>query len=195
MTQYNTINVKLSNSQLNKSKSRINNDTALTLNLSSNVVGDSNDETNFPCNLLFTNPQVSRLHKGFTNGLPTNIKLTKIQLSRIGQSEWLLDRFVGQLLKTGLHLMKSALKPLAKSVSIPLGLTAAASATDAAIQKKIFEQGVDNLKWKINGIMKIIKYLGDAGSLIKGASRTNENEANEQKSRFFSMLLGALGAT
>ena len=43
--------------------------------------------------------------------------------------------------------------------------------------------------------MKIIKYLGDAGSLIEGASRTNENEANEQKSRFFSMLLGALGAT
>ena len=139
MTQYSTLNVKLSNSQLNKSKSRIKNDTPLTLNLSSNVVGDFNDETNFSCNLLSTNPQVSQLHKAFTNGLPTNIKLTKIQLPRIGRSGGLLDRFVGPLLKTGLPLMKFALKPLAKSVSIPLGLTAAASATDAAIQKKIFE--------------------------------------------------------
>ena len=51
MTQYSTLNVKLSNSQLNKSKSRIKNDTPLTLNLSSNVVGDFNDETNFSCNL------------------------------------------------------------------------------------------------------------------------------------------------
>ena len=59
MTQYSTLNVKLSNSQLNKSKSRIKNDSPLTLNLSSNVVGDFNDETNFSCNLLLTNPQVS----------------------------------------------------------------------------------------------------------------------------------------
>ena len=60
-------------------------------------------------------------------------------MPRIGRSGGLLDRFVRPLLKTGLPLMKFALKPLAKSVSIPLGLTAAASATDAAIQKKIFE--------------------------------------------------------
>ena len=68
MAQYNTLNVKLSNSQLNKLKSTIKNRTKVTLNLSSNVVGDSNDENNFPHRLLLTNTQVSKNLKAFTNG-------------------------------------------------------------------------------------------------------------------------------
>ena len=63
MTQCNTLNVILSNSQLSKSKSRIKNGTEVTLNLSSNEVGDSDDETNFPDKLLLTDTQVSRLYK------------------------------------------------------------------------------------------------------------------------------------
>ena len=70
MTEYNTLNVKLSNSQIDKLKSAIENDTELTLNLSSNVVGDSNDEYK----LLLTNTQVSRLRKAFVNGSSANIK-------------------------------------------------------------------------------------------------------------------------
>ena len=73
MSQYNTLNVKLSNSQLNKLKSAIKNGTKVTLRLSSNVFGDSNDENNFPHKLLLTNTQVSRLRKAFANDSSANI--------------------------------------------------------------------------------------------------------------------------
>ena len=68
MTQYNTLNVKLSNSQLNKLKFAIKNGTGLTLNLLSNIIGDFNDENNFPHKLLLTNTKVSKLRKAFSNG-------------------------------------------------------------------------------------------------------------------------------
>ena len=68
MTQYNTLNVKLSNSQLNKLKFAIKNGTGLTLYLLSNIIGDFNDENNFPHKLLLTNTKVSRLRKAFSNG-------------------------------------------------------------------------------------------------------------------------------
>ena len=68
MTQYNTLNAKLSNSQINKLKSGIKNGTEITLKLSSNFVGDSNDKNNFPHNLLLTNTQALNLHKAFANG-------------------------------------------------------------------------------------------------------------------------------
>ena len=109
------------------------------MKISTNVVGDSNDENNFPHKLLLNNTQVSRLHKAFANSSSANIKLSKTQLHKIGQSGGFLGRLLGPLLKTGLPLMKNVLKPLAKSVLIPLGLTAAASATDAAIHKKMLE--------------------------------------------------------
>ena len=86
MTQYNTLNLKLSNSQLNNLKSRIKNGIGGTLNLLSNVVGDCNDDTNFPHKLLLTNTQFSRFCKAFANGSAANIKLSKTQLSQIGQS-------------------------------------------------------------------------------------------------------------
>ena len=84
MTQYNTLNVKLSNSQLNKLKSGIKNSTEITWKLSSNVVGDSNNENNFPHKLLLSNTQVSKLRKAFTNNSSTNIKLSKAQSHKIG---------------------------------------------------------------------------------------------------------------
>ena len=67
-------------------------------------------------------------------------------MHEIGQQEGFLDRLLGVLLKTGLSFMKNKLKPLAKNLLIPLGLTAAASATDAAIHKKIFGSGMT--KWR-----------------------------------------------
>ena len=79
MAQYSTLNIKLSNLQLNKLKSGIKNGTEVTLKLSSNVIGNSNDETNFPHILLLTNTQVSRLRKAFANNLSANIKLSKTQ--------------------------------------------------------------------------------------------------------------------
>ena len=135
MTQYNSLNVKLSNSQLNKLKSSIKNETDVVLRILSNMVGNLNDNTNFPHELLLTNRQVANIRKAFANHSSTDIKLSKTQLSKMMQSEGFLGKLLGPLLKTGLPLIKNVIKPLAKSVLIPLGLTAAASA-GAAIHKK-----------------------------------------------------------
>ena len=73
MTQYNSLNVKLSNSQLNKLKSAIKNETDAVLRLTSNMIGNLDDETNFPHKLLLTNRQVANLHKAFANHISTDI--------------------------------------------------------------------------------------------------------------------------
>ena len=137
MMQYNSLNVNLSNSQL--IKSAIKNETEVVLRLSSNMISD--DETNFPHKLLLTNRQVSNLRKAFANHSSADIKLSKTQLSKMIQSGGFLGRLLGPLLKTGLPLIKNVIKPLAKSVLIPLGLTAATSAADARIHKKILGSG------------------------------------------------------
>ena len=98
MTQYNSLNVKLSNSQLNKFKSAIKNETEVVLRLSSNMIGD--DETNFLHKLLLTNGQVSNLRKAFANHSSVDIKLSKTQLSKMIQSGGFLGRLLGPLLKT-----------------------------------------------------------------------------------------------
>ena len=103
-----------------------------------NVAGELNDENNFPHKLLLTNTQFSKLCKAFANGSSANIKLSKTQLHKVGQSGGFLGRLLGPLLKTGFHLIRNVLKSLAKSFLIPLGSTAAASAIDAAIHEKNF---------------------------------------------------------
>ena len=108
MTQYNSLNVKLSNSQLNKFKSAIKNETEVVLKLSSNMIGD--DETNFPHKLLLTNRQVLNLCKAFANHSSANMKLSKTQLSKMIQLGGFLGSFLGPLLKTGLPLIKILLK-------------------------------------------------------------------------------------
>ena len=108
-----------------------------------------------------------------------------------------LSRLLGPLLKTGLPLIKNVIKPLAKSVLITLGLTAAASAADAGIHKKILGSGNTTLiisNEEMNDIMKIVQALEDSNILLKGVTETVENELKEQKGGFLSMLLGTLGA-
>ena len=104
MTQYNSLNVKLSNSQLNKFKSAIKNETEVVLRLSSNMIGDN--ETNFLHKLLLTNRQVANLRKSFSNHSTADIKLSKTQLSKMMQSGGFLSRLLGPLLKTGLPVIK-----------------------------------------------------------------------------------------
>ena len=117
------------------------------------------------------------------------------------QSGGFLGRLLSPLLKTGLPLMKSVVKPLAKSVLIPLGLTAAASAADAGIHKKILGSGHNNNTTLIisndemDDILKIFKSLKDSGVLLKGVSETIQHEAKEQRGGYLSMLLGTLGAS
>ena len=100
------------------------------------MIGNSDVNANFPHELLLTNRQVANLRKAFAKTTSTDIALSKTQLSKMIQSGGFLGKLLGPLLRTGLSLMKSVIKPLAKSVLVPLGLTAAASAADAGIHKK-----------------------------------------------------------
>ena len=114
------------------------------------------------------------------------------------QSGRFLGRLLGPLLKTGFPLMKNVIKPLDKSVLIPLELTAAASATGAGIHKKILGPGNTTLiisNDEMEGIIKIVKSLEDSGVLLKGVGETIRNEAKEQNRGFLSMLLGTLIAS
>ena len=82
MTQYNSLHVKLSDSELNKLKSSIENETDVVLGISSNMVGDSNDNTTFHHKLLLTNRQLANARKAFAKNTSTDIKLSKTQLSK-----------------------------------------------------------------------------------------------------------------
>ena len=126
--------------------------------------------------MLLTNTQVLRLCKAFPNNSSANIRLSKTQLHKIGQSGGFLDRLLGPLLKTGLPLIKNVLKPLSKSILIPLGLAAAASAADATIHYNMFASGMKTLiisKEEINDILK------KSGLLIEAVSEIIKHEAKE----------------
>ena len=138
--------------------------------------------------MLLTKTEGSKVCKAFANDSPANIKLSKTQLHKIGQSGGFLGRLLGPFLK---H------RTLGKNFLIPLGLTA--SATDSAIHKKMFGSGtviliISNVE--LNDVMKIVKSLEESTLSIKDVSETNKfKEAKERKRRFLSMLLGTLGAS
>ena len=114
-------------------KSQIKNSTGVILKLSSNVVWDSSDENNFQRKLLLTNTQVSKLRKASANGSSANIKLSKTQLHKIGQSRGFSCRLLGPLLKNGLP---AAVNPLRST---------AVAATYAGIRKKMFGSSTGTL--------------------------------------------------
>ena len=158
------------------------------------MVGNSNDNTNFPHELLLTNRQVANIRKGFANHSSTNIKLSKTQLSKMIQSggflEHLLRKLAGPLMKVAM--------PLAENILAPLGLTAAISAIDGSIKKKMFGSRTTTLiisNDEMDDILKIVKSLENSGVLLKGVSETIQHEAKEQRGGFLSMLSGALGAS
>ena len=191
MIQYNSLNVKLSNSHFNKLKSAIKNETDIVLRLSSNMIGNSGDNTNFPHELLLNNRQVANLRKAFAKDTSTDIKLSKTQLSKMIQSGGFVGKLLGPLLRTGLPLMKSVIKPLAKSVLVPLGLTAAASAADAGIHKKILGSGHKNnntiliiLNDEMDDILKIVKSLEDSRVLLEGVSETIQMKLKNKEEDF-----------
>ena len=197
MIQYNRVNVKLSTSQLNKLKSALKNENDVVIRLSPNMIGDSNDKTNFSHELLLTDTHISSIRKAFSNNSSVDIKFSKTQLSKMIQSEGFLGKLLGPLIKTGLPLIKNVITPLAKSVLIPLGLTASASAADAGIHKKILGSGNTTLiisNKDMDDLIKIVKSLEDSGLLLKGVIESVPNEVKEQKGGFLSMLLGTLGA-
>ena len=132
MVEYTKVNVKLSNRQLKKLKDAVRNNTGTTLRISFKMFNGKN----LPHELLLTTRKKTKIRNAFNNNTSTNIKLSKAQINKIIQSGGFLGKLLGPLLKTGLPLIKNVMKPLAKSVLIPLGLTAAASAADSGMHKK-----------------------------------------------------------
>ena len=143
---------------------------------------------------MLTDRQVANIRKAFANNISTDIKFAKTQLSKMTQS----GGFLGNLLsKLAGPLMKVAM-PLAKNVLAPLGLTAAMSAIDGSIKKKMLGSGTTTLTIsndEMNDIIKIIKSLEDSGVILKGVSETIQHEAKEQRGGFLNMLLGTLGSS
>ena len=171
MTQYNSLNLKLSNSKLNKLKSSIKNETDIALRISSNMVSNSNDNTNFPHELLLINRKVANIRKAFANHSSIDIKLSKTQLSKMIRSGGFLGKLLGKLAGP---LMKVAM-PFAKNVLAPLGLSAAMSAVDGSIKRKMLGSGTTTLiisNDEMDDILKIVKYLENSGLLLKGVSET-----------------------
>ena len=140
------------------------------------------DGNDLPQELLLTTRQKLRLRNAFNNNMSTDLKLSKPHIFKILQSWGFLGSLLSKLAGT---LMKGVI-PLAKNVLVPLGITAAASAIDPGIQKKIHCSGITALiiaNKEMNGIMKIVQALEDS------------NETRKQKGGFLSMLLGILGAS
>ena len=108
MTQYNSLNVKLSNSQLDKLKSAIKNESDVVFRISSSMVGNANDNTNFPHKLLLTDRQVANVCKASSNNLSIDVKFSKTQLLKMMQSGGflgnLLSKLAGPLMKVAMPL-------------------------------------------------------------------------------------------
>ena len=190
MVEYNKLNVKLSDSQLNELKSAAKNQTGVTLRMNiKNFNGN-----NLPHELLLTTGQKTELRNAFENNILTDIKLSRAQMFKITQSGVFLGSLLSKLAGT---LMEVAV-PLAKNILAPLGITAAASAIYAGIQKKIHGSGTTTLiisKEEMNDIMKIVQDLVDSNILLKGVTKTIKNETKEQKGGFLEMVLDTLGAS
>ena len=186
------VNVKLSDTQLKKLKTAVKDKTGTTLRMSLKMFNGKD----LPHELLLTTRQKTKLRNAFNNNMSTDLKLSKAQISKTIQS----GGFLGSLLsKLAGPLMKVAI-PLAKNVLAPLGITAAASAIDAGIQKKKKIHGSGNMTLiisneEMNDTMKIVQALEDSNILLKRVTKTTKNETKEQKGGFLSMFLGTLGAS
>ena len=195
MLEYSKVDCKLTNVQLNKLKKAVKSNEGATLRLA--IRNFNKNERSHE--LLLTTRQNTKLRNALNNNSATDIKLSKAQIKKIIQS----GGFLGKLLsKLAGPLLKVAL-PLAKNVLAPLGLTAARSAIDGSIQKKIHGSGATKgggvkliiEQEDIKDIMKIIKALENSGILLKGVSKTIKNETKVQRGGFLSMLLVTLGAS
>ena len=189
MVEYSKVDCKLANVQLNKFKKAVKSNEGATLRLSNKNF--NKNET--PHELLSTTKQNTKLRNALNNNSATDIKLSKAQIKKLIQS----GGFLGKLLSKLAGPLMKVVMPLAKNVLAPLGLTAAMSAIDGSIQKKIHGSGVKLIikQEDMKDIMKIIKALENSGILLKGVSETIKYETKEQRGEFLSMLLGTVGAS
>ena len=189
MVEYTKTYCKLTNVQLNKLKKAVKSNEGASLRL--DIKNSNKDE--LPHELLLTTRQNTKLRNAINNNLTTDIKLSKGQIKKLIQSGGFLGKSLSKLAGP---LMKVAMS-LAKNVLAPLGLTAAMSAIDGSIQNKIHGSGVKLIieQEDMDDIIKIMEALENSGILLKGVTKTIENEHKEQRGGFLSMLLGTLGAS
>ena len=176
MVKYNTANTKLSNSQLKKLKSVVKNRQETILRMNARILSANN----LPHELLLTTRQTTKLRNAIENNMSTDIKLSKAQISKIIQSGGFLGSLVSKLAGP---LMEVAV-PLAKNVLAPLGITAAASAINGAIQQKLHGSGATTLiisNEEMNDIVEIVEALEDSNILLKRVTKAIKNETKEQK--------------
>ena len=189
MVDYSKVKVKLADTQLKKLKTEVKNKTGTTLRMSLKML-NGND---LPHELLLITRQKTNLRNAFKNNMSTNIKLSKVQIYIIFQS----GEFLGALLSKIVESLMKVAVSLAKNILAPLGITVAVSAINAGIQKKMHGSRTTTLiisNEEMNYIMKIVQSLEDSNILLKGVTKTIENETKNKKG-FLSMLLGTLGAS
>ena len=154
---------------LNKLKKAVKSNEGATLR-----IGTKNfNKEDLPHELLLTTRQSTKLRNAINNNLATDIELSKAQIKKLIQS----GGFLGKLLSKLAGPLMKVVMPLAKNVLAPLGLTAAMSAIDGSIQKKIHGAGVKLIieEEDMKDTMKIIEALENSGILLKGVSKTIEN--------------------
>ena len=143
--------------------------------------------------LLLTARQKTKLRNALNNNMSTDINLSKAQISKIIQS-----RVFRIIIKKTSRSINESSSSFGKNILAPLGITAAASAIDAGIQKKIHGSGTTTLiisNEVLNEAMKIAEAFGDSNILLKGVTKTVKNEKKNKKEGFLSILLGTLGAS
>ena len=190
MVQYNKTDSYLTDLQLKKIADAVKNNNGTTIRLSNK---------NFNKNQLIhelhlTQKQVEKLIDKIENNMSTDIKLSKVQINKIIKEGGNLGRLL-------MSFLPESIKPaisIGRNILAPLGLSATMSATDAAIQKKMYCSGITTLiisNDDIDDLIKIVTALEEHDVLLKGTSKTIKNETKEQRGGFLRMLLGTLGAS
>ena len=190
MVQYNKIDLHLTNLQLKKIQDAVKNNNGTTIRLSNKNFNKNNLLHEF----YLTQKQTEKLVEKIKNNMSTDIKLSKVQINKIIKEGGKLGKLVISFLP---KLIKPAIS-LGKNILAPLGLSAAMSATDAAVQKKMYGSAITTLVISnddLDDLIKIVTALEKHDILLKGMSKTIKNETKKQEGGFLSMLLGTLGAS
>ena len=170
MVEYERVNLELSNQQIKKLKEAVKNNNGTTLR-----IGNKNFNRDELLHELFlTQTQINKLRQKVENNMSTDIKLSKAQINKLikegGFLGSVLARFLTKLIKPAISL--------GKNILATLGLSAAMSATDAAIQKKMYGSGTKTVRFSnkdLDDMSKVVKALEDSDVLMKGITKTLKN--------------------
>ena len=191
MVEYEIVNLKLSNQQIKKLKEAVKSSNGTTLR-----IGNKNfNKADLLEELFLTQTQINKLREKVENNMLTDIKLSEAQINKLIKEGGFLGSILGNFLP---KLIKPAIS-LGKNILATLGLGAAMSATDAAIQKKMYGSRTKTVRFSnkdLDDMTKIVKALKDSDVLIKGVTKTFKNNIKKGGALpLIAILLGTLGAS